>query len=74
MTLSHLAEEGIFKNIVKNILILIFLKRDGPAFSIDSDLNKGHTYKSETYENFPFNGCYDDSKFQCLDLELFVVD
>ena len=47
--------------------------RDGPAFTLDSELNFGHTYKSETFENLPFNGCFEDSQFQCLDLELWVV-
>lgn len=50
-----------------------FIKRDGPAFSLDSELNFGHTYKSETYGNFPFNGNLKDSRFQCMDLELFVL-
>lgn len=57
-----------------NSFLINFVFRDGAAFYIDKDLNKGHTYKSETYYNNPFvNEKENDSSFQVVALELYAL-
>jgi len=48
---------------------------DGAAFSLDEELNQGHTYHSETYNNPQFNlgNSPSDSSFKCVALEVYIL-
>jgi len=51
-------------------------KGNGPAIYLDSELLNGHTAMSGTYNNYQFNGSTDknDTGFQCLALEIYIID
>ncbi|CAD8063607.1 unnamed protein product [Paramecium sonneborni] len=47
--------------------------KSGPAFQIDSELNKGFTYQSDTYDNPLFTEQKNQNRFKCLSIEVYYL-
>jgi len=52
------------------IIIVLFFSC---AFHIDSELNKGVSYKSSTFDNDLLTGIENETKFICLKFELYAL-
>ena len=55
------------------IYIYIYIYSNGAAIRLDSDLDQGQTYESETFGNCLMNNTESDNFFKCLSIEVYSI-